>query len=807
MRSELNTAVNEKDVENFYREALRKELPKASITSPYNCDGLLQVEDILCLLEFKRDLDLKTKLYQCVILIQVLFYLKKFEVNGERIPSTVFVGDINECFAVHTGVLLKYLKEDVDWSTAPSDAHKKFPELLHKMIDDLEICPFVFDVDDSFTLRPVIHKLYELSNSTQFRVKITETNIASTFDYFDKHVLAKNDLTINERANLFVQIIINPSENFVHPKKKGVLNTKSFGEVKIKGEAFTAFFSHFDGEEYSPRDKERLTALVDRLIDDETRRRKGEFFTPTVWVNEAHKMITEEFGENWKDEYVVWDPACGTCNLTRDYKFKELYCSTLEKSDLDTADQMGYNPEAVKFQYDFLNDPYEKLPEGLRNAIENGKEIIVFMNPPYGTSSNMGTHKGDHKAGVSATKIGDEMRKSGWGKSTQQLYAQFLYRVWEINKKANITVAIYAKSLYKTGGSYKEFRSRFYSKFEFMSSMLFNAKHFSDTSDAWAVDFSIWKSGKEDRDTLKTLVKDTGYTGVQILQEKYLYTTGVGIPVLTWLGKENSCKTATLPKMSSALEIREVNIGFEAPTLSLGTLVQDKPSVYANGTGIILLSGGFSAKWAKSFVSKENVDKVVSLFAARKAVQPNWINDKDEYLAPNVQHLEYPQFVLDSYVYSLFNNSSQQSSLRNVLYKGKTWDIKNHFFWMSRSEMSELAEEHNFDDLYKDARTDEDRFIHTKLFGEDGIYPNLSGDAKAVLGTATDLVRKSFRTRAMVAEQHPEYHLQTWDAGYAQLKLVWKEFYPDEFKEFRQIYKDFEGRLRPLVYELGFLKS
>ena len=72
------------------------------------------------------------------------------------------------------------------------------------------------------------------------------------------------------------------------------------------------------------RDKETLTATQDRLIQDETRRMKGEFFTPTIWVDEAHKMISEQFGEDWKEKYVVWDPAWGTGNLTRDYKFKEL---------------------------------------------------------------------------------------------------------------------------------------------------------------------------------------------------------------------------------------------------------------------------------------------------------------------------------------------------------------------------------------------------------------------------------------------------------------------------------------------------
>ena len=35
-----------------------------------------------------------------------------------------------------------------------------------------------------------------------------------------------------------------------------------------------------------------------------------------------------------------------------------------------------------------------------------------------------------------------------------------------------------------------------------------------------------------------------------------------------------------------------------------------------------------------------------------------------------------------------------------------------------------------------------------------------------------------------------ENHLDSWDAGYAQLKLVWKEYFKDEFNEF---YFDYWG--------------
>jgi len=206
--------------------------------------------------------------------------------------------------------------------------------------------------------------------------------------------------------------------------------------------------------------------------------------------------------------------------------------------------------------------------------------------------------------------------------------------------------------------------------------------------------------------------------------------------------------------------------------------------------------GGFS-------VTKKNFMKCICFFTARKSIKQDWVNDKDEYLKPNEEHEQFEQFKYDSLVYSLFNNSSNQSSLRQVTYKGKLWDIKNEFFWMSAEQMKELADNNGYDNLYNDARTSPNRHVYNLLFGEERIYDKLSPDAKAVLDKATELVEKSMKMRMMMAND--ENHLDSWDAGYAQLKLVWKEYFSDDFKEFRQLYKNMEDRMRPLVYELGFL--
>ena len=81
----------------------------------------------------------------------------------------------------------------------------------------------------------------------------------------------------------------------------------------------------------------------------------------------------------------------------------------------------------------------------------------------------------------------------------------------------------------------------------------------------------------------------------------------------------------------------------------------------------------------------------------------------------------------------------------------------------------------------------------------------LSPDAQAVLDKATELVKSSFKYRKQFNQEHPEYHINTWDAGWYQIKGMLKQYDPEGLKQFNELYKQLEDRMRPLVYELGFL--
>lgn len=812
MIQNLEIAITEKDVENLWRAKIQSLFPDSTITSPYNSDGYLQSPDgkISLLLEFKYDPNMKSKLTQVNILSQTLYYLKKFDRDGKKLPKTILIADKNECFVIHSNPLSKYLDYPLNWNAPASTAFKTNPDLITDMLADNSINPFVFDIVSVFNFNAIKNKVVELSENVKRLIKVTEHNINNIFEYFQNNVLGKNALSVNEVANLFINLIINPGENYLHPKRKNILISKSFGDVYVHTDKFISFFDHFDGNQYSIREKEKLTAIVDRIVEDETRRRKGEFFTPTIWVDEAHKMISEAFGENWKEEFVVWDPAAGTLNLTRDYKFKELYCSTIEESDLKTAEQMKYNPEAVKFQYDFLNDGIidgkidiendSKLPEGLKKALLEGKKMIVLMNPPYGTAGNAKADT-DSKSGIALTQLNNIMKNENWGSSSQQLYAQFLFKLSKLN---NVRICMFSPPLFMSGTSYKEFRNKFLDVYGFESGFLMNAGEFDGTSD-WGLSFTIWTEVKELKNDFCLVVKKSNELGeISYLFDKIVYNLDDYVESSKWVREEvKKLKTKDVPQISSGITIKQKGTGRIVEN-AIGYFANDSNQVMNNTMGVALFTSAFSHSHGLSI--KDNFNKVVTLFTARKSIKSDWINQKDNYMAPNESHPDWQQFQYDSIVYSLFNTSSNQSSLRQIDYKGKKWDIKNEFFWMSKSEMMDLAEKKFFDDVYRDARSSDERYVYTLLHKE-GIYEKLSPDAKEVLDMATELVKKSFDMRKALHEEHPEYHLNTWDAGWYQIKLIIKQFYQEDAKIFAKKYKEFEDRMRPLVYELGFLRK
>ena len=806
----IKVSTIERQVEDCYNEGISfyfKEMNGDPIkfTYPYSCDGIIETKTkegklIKLLMEYKFNMDFTNRVARARVIVQALFYMKRFEIDGLKLPNVILIGDINECFVFHSNDIIKYLDKDVNWKTAASGAADKNPDLVLEIANDENLNPFIFVIDDNFSFKNVADKIIELADNIQRFVHVTEHNISNIFDYFTSRVVKNvKKISANDIVAIFIGIITDSDNYYLHPKNNNIIITP-FGDVHIDAAQYKGFISYFN-RKYTPQEKMKFAEISDRLIEDTNRRNKGEFYTPTLFVDYAHKMISEALGDDWKDEYIVWDNCCGTKNLTRDYRFKELYCSTLENAELDISSK--YNPEATSFQFDFLNDPLDKLPNGLLQAFEQNKKIVFLLNPPYAQNAGEGFTKSTSTE-VCYTELKEIMNKDKMGLASRNLYTQFLYKMILIKEKYNLSnlhIAIFCPTLFLSGPSFSNFRNKFLNNFNLNDAVQFNAGHFANVASSWGISFSLWNCGESiDKNNFDYKLIDNIDGEIQIINKKIVYNTDGVKSASDW---ENiiSKKTPKEEMIVCKSALNFVNT-YNWYKNSLGFFLNKSNNVDVSGMYVGLFSCIFTHTSAGHSILPQTFNKSISFFSARKLIEKTWINSKDEYLAPNENHPMWQEFVNDSIVYSLFNGSSNQSSLRQIKYHDKLWDIKNEFFWMSKSEIEDLANQFNNDDCYLDVHTDSDRFVYNKLQ-----EITLTSEAQAVLNNASEIVRKTFKYRELFNSEHPEYQINNWDCGWYQIKALAKEYAKEDLNEFKELYNTLANKMRPMVYELGFLKQ
>ena len=806
----LTSSRNEKDVENAYRAEILHHRPTASMDSPHGTDGYAQWKDVRALLEFKYDIALKGHRDQCDVLGQMIMYLKKFETAGAVMPNVLFVGDKNECFALETAAVQRFLALPIDWSTAPSAGS---PALTKALIEELAISPFVFDVS-TCEFKDVLDKVETLSKGEVHRVKATLGNVGAMFVFWQDNVfLPTSGLTAVEQVDVFLKCLFKPEDVTTQGSNKNILLVDG-RKIPINGHQWRSFVGHFV-RGYKPSEVEAFYANKDRLIEDDARRRQGAFFTPTLWVNEAHRMIEKELGANWRDECIVWDPAAGTGNLTRDYQFRDLIISTAEKPDVEVIKEQGYNHGASIFAYDFLNDdssPFfdgknvipDKVEAQLRAAAKAGKRLVFLMNPPYGTAGTAeGKGKG-YKTGIAKTSVNTEMRHEKVGLAARQLFTQFMFRAAKLAEQYDFkqhTVAIYSKAQFLCSGSYQGFREFWYKRFAFKAGMLFQANHFADVSGAWGISFTIWNEGKMNKITeVPFSLKDVMDFAVIKTADKAMYNSD-GREASEWVREPTKgMKPIEAPQMSSGLTVTKKKgwllagslLNFNCHTNNLNTSGQLN---YLTS----LCSTGFAGV---SVLPGESFRRATALYAARKLVAGTWVNDKDEYLRPADSTDAYKQWNDDAIIYALLHNSNNCTAMRNVTYKGKSYRIKNHFWWKTRKESKALYDQPGCNELTADLRAEtEDAYLST-------ILPtlNLSPEASTCLKLLNGLLVETLPHRESFATSRPELHLTTHDAGLYQLKHLFREHAPEGWKRLQEAFKALGDKLRPGVYDHGFLR-
>jgi hypothetical protein len=505
------------------------------------------------------------------------------------------------------------------------------------------------------------------------------------------------------------------------------------------------------------------------------RERKGAFFTPKIWVELSQKYIADVLGKDWQDEYYVWDCAAGTGNLLAGLTNKySIWASTIDKADVDVMKERIHNGanllEDHVFQFDFLNDDFDKLPKGLRDIINDPvlrKKLIIYINPPYAEVSKL---RGG-KAGVNLSKIHSQYT-SQLGTAGREVYSQFLARIYFEIQGCRIAEFSKLKSL--QGSAFEKFRSFFKAQLEKM--FVVPAETFDNVKGGFPIGFKIWDTNQNVK---FSKIKSDVFDGNGNFTGKKTYRSyDKGQYINQWI--------------SSFKNFSEANIGFLAGTN--GNDFQTNRIVY------ILNSKELLPNPRGIWINANNLIPDSIYFVVRKCIAATWLNDRDQFLSPNRKWEDDTEFQNDCLAYTLFSNNIQ--SKHGV----------NH--WIPFLE-NEVNARNNFDSHFMMS------FISGKIIQNrySGLFDQkkdtftkrrFSAEAKKVFAAGKKLwtyyhalpkcnvnaslydIRKHFQGRNEAGKMNNKSNDETYN------KLI---------ADLRSVLKMLAEKIAPKVYEYGFLKK
>lgn len=698
---------------------------------------------------------------------------------------------------------------DFNWNVTPSNHETKEFQLIKERIEKtLKEKTYVFDYEkDEKALRFFIKNNVENASETA-KIKIDKNNFIPIYlrwleivkpiidvdwDRLKKAGILDSDFYL---ADLFVDdkdtqkidddITIRDSL-FVVFQHQGYKiskeNLKQMFDSVIEIKAKDTYQSFWKGYKRPPL-QEFQSYIVERrdlLVPQDIRERKGAFFTPRKWVELSQKYIADVLGENWQDEYYVWDCAAGTGNLLAGLTNKyNIWASTLDQADVNVMhERIEHGANLLQnhvFQFDFLNDDFSKLPQGLQDIIndeEKRKKLVIYINPPYAEVSSVG-RKG--KTGVNQSKTHSKYGAI-LGTAGRELFAQFLVRIYaEIN---GCILAEFSKLKILQGSAFLSLKEFFLAKLEKM--FVAPAKTFDNVKGSFPIGFKIWNTNKKELFT--DVVTDIYDNDGCFLGTKGVYSTN---------------KSEYINKFISTYKYKNNSqIGFLAGTN--GNDFQQNNIVY------VLNKKEQMANPRGLWINQENLIPVSIYFSVRKVIPATWLNDRDQFLVPNEGWKMDFEFQSDCLTYTLFNNNIQSSF------------GTNHWIPFTEQEVNakDRFESHFMHDFIMGKLPADQTENSGNLFGEERVSLTgqslvFSAEAQAVFDAGRELWKyyHSFQAINVNASLYDiRAHFQGRNAKGRMNSRSDDAHYTELIGNLREQLKIIAEKIAPKVYEYGFLKE
>ena len=564
-----------------------------------------------------------------------------------------------------------FSQNDFNWSVTPSDHNTtEFEQVYNRVKNILErnAYHFRFGTDDK-ELHTFIKENFVIGKTTTNKIQITKNNFITIYnkwlqavrptisidweeakkggildaDFYLADLLSSDNISLKE--SLFVVLKEKYYEMNKHKNKIGIYESSTV-EFTDQQKAYHQFWNHY---QRPPREEywEYILNRRDLLVPQDVRERKGSFFTPQLWVELSQQYLAEVFGDDWQDEYYIWDCAAGTGNLLAGLTNKyHIWASTLDTADVKVMKDIAHNKalnllESHIFQFDFLNDEFnsEKLPADLLQVLndeEKRKKLIIYINPPYAEAASRGTVIGTNKNKIDVavkmntySKYVDKIGIAG-----RELFAQFLIRIYKEIPNSKIANFSTLKNLQSP--NFSDFRKEYRAKLEKI--FIVPADTFDNVKGQFPISFQIWDGAKQE--DFKQINADIYNEEGSFLNVKNISSYDNRNFINEWI-------------ISTRNRGTEKNIAY----------ISCKGNDFSNTNYIFIINNKEQLPHPRgSWVTDKNLIEIAIYFSARHCISATWLNDRDQFLYPINGWQTDTDFQTNCLAYTLFHGQNRISS-------------------------------------------------------------------------------------------------------------------------------------------------
>lgn len=522
----------------------------------------------------------------------------------------------------------------------------------------------------------------------------------------------------------------------------------------------------------------RRPIFVDNEMTNQKSYDEGKFYTPLVWCEYLQARIDSHFSQtsndnDWRKKTCVVDSSCGSGNLTETRAFTHLFQSTKNSSEYKLSTR---NSNAIFEEFDFLQSLSlpELITKELEKAPRNCKVLMFINNPPFKASTVFQTQSDSsvtpktRAPGITKTFIGELMLEKGF---LRNLQFQFLYKIDELakvwlGKFPNIYNLIIVPTNVWCGAKSVPFLQHYYSNWRLEFAFAIPAKQFPGLKGNWSISFSLWKY---ERNNIRfDLPRPIDMLSIQENQQinvsqksKFYCLDSTKSSINSWL-KESSSKSLvdTLPLTSACVVSNSIKPrATKWSQGSIGYLVSGTNAVGNNDQQVRLLSSVNAMGHGIPIQNNENhLLRCCCVFFVRRFLKPTWYNWHLEMHSPEIDSIDLTAWAINCAVFSCFDDKSLQSSLRNVAYQNKNWDLKNNLFPYSRQNIKKLAMETNNSTIIEDLNNfNSESFLFECLENHKRF---LYAESLELLEIGVKLIKIAFQQSEIIA----------WDSGWVQIK-------------------------------------